>query len=161
MASSVTTNPGKVSDNWRVGMTALCNQFLTMHHALSERSGMGPTELLIYLTVTVANVQRLMRQRAIPPEYCGTAPLPREWVVPISRNAIASASGLPRETVRRHVGKMIERGQLIEDERGGVTPPPDVVETSGAEPVLEPLLTEFARTTELLMRFGVISVASN
>ncbi|WP_304561805.1 helix-turn-helix domain-containing protein [Sphingomonas immobilis] len=146
-------------ENWRVVMTALCNQFLTMHTTVAEKVDLGPTEMLIYLTVTVANVQRLMRQRAIPPEYCGgTTPLPREWVVPISRNAIASASRLPRETVRRHIGKMIARGLLVEDARGGVTPPPDIVHVDRYELMVEALMTDFARTTETMLRTGVISI---
>jgi hypothetical protein len=158
MASVVVTNQTKMMENWRVAMSALCNQFLTMHTTIAEKADLGPTEMLIYLTVTVANVQRLMRQRNIPPEFCGTAPLPREWVVPISRNAIASASRLPRETVRRHIGKMIARGLLVEDARGGVTPPPDIIHIEAYEPILEALLTDFARTAETMLRTGVISI---
>lgn len=158
MATIVTTNPAKMADNWRVAMTALCNQFLTMHSAVSETTGLGPTEVLIFLTISVANVQRLMRERAIPQALCGTTPLPREWVVPISRNAIASATGLPRETVRRQIAKMIERGILVEDARGGVTPPADIILTFGFEPVLEGLVTEFARAVEVLCRTGVMAI---
>jgi hypothetical protein len=158
MGTTVTTNPAKMAENWRVAMTALCNQFLTTHRALSEMGNLGPTETLIYLTISVANVQRLMRERTIPTEMCGTTPLPREWVVPISRNAIASATGLPRETVRRQVAKMIERGILIEDVRGGVTPPPNIIALTGAEPILEGLMTEFARTMEVLCRTGILAI---
>lgn len=154
----VATNPAKMAENWRVAMTALCNQFLTMHRTFSEATQLGPTETLIFLTISVANVQRLMRERSIPAELCGVKPLPREWVVPISRNAIASATGLPRETVRRQVAKMIERGILVEDVRGGVTPPPDIIASHGFEPMLEGVLTEFARTMETLSRTGVLSI---
>lgn len=158
MGTTVTTNTTKMAENWRVAMTALCNQFLTMHRAVSGTACLGPTETLIFLTISVANVQRLMRERAIPAEMCGTAPLPREWVVPISRNAIASATGLPRETVRRQVAKMIERGILVEDPRGGVTPPPDIIATVGLEPILEGLMTEFTRTMEILCRTGMLAI---
>lgn len=158
MGTIVTTNTSKMADNWRVAMTALCNQFLTTHHILSEAARLSPTETLIFYTISVANVQRLMRERTIPEEMCGTLPLPREWVVPISRNAIASATGLPRETVRRQVAKMIERGILVEDVRGGVTPPADIISANGFEPVLEALMTEFARTVEILCRNGALAV---
>lgn len=158
LATTVTTNTAKMAENWRVAMTALCNQFLVTQRALSAAGDLGPTETLIYLTISVANVQRLMRERTIPADLCGPVPLPREWVVPISRNAIASATGLPRETVRRQVAKLIERGILVEDARGGVTPPPDIVIARGHEPILECLMTEFARTVEVLCRTGTLAI---
>ena len=119
---------------------------------------MGPSVLLIYVTVCVGNIQKLMRERNVPREFIATAVLPREWVVPMSRSAIAAATGLPRETVRRHVGQLIEHGLLIEDPRGGVTIVPGAIQDRGYEPLLEKLLTEFARTTEALLRAGVIEV---
>ncbi|GAA0302462.1 hypothetical protein GCM10009087_10290 [Sphingomonas oligophenolica] len=158
MSDRVVSNPAKMAENWRVAMSALTNLFLTTHHTLAGAASVGPTELLIYLTVSVANVQKLMRERCIPAGFAATEILPREWVVPISRNAIATASGLPRETVRRQVAQMIESGLLIEDPRGGVTVPIGVIKNRGLEPLLETLLTDFARSAELLLRIGVIEI---
>ena len=53
---------------------------------------------------------------------------------------------------------LIERGMLIEDPRGGVTIVPGAIQDRGYEPLLEKLLTEFARTGEALLRAGVIEV---
>lgn len=158
MSDRVATNPVKMAENWRVAMTALTNLFLTLHRTMTEAAPIGPTELLIYITVSVANVQKLMRERVIPECYAATEILPREWVVPISRNAIATASGLPRETVRRRVAAMIETGMLIEDPRGGVTVPVGVIKDRGYEPLLEAMMTDFARTAEALLRIGVIEI---
>ena len=158
MSERIVTNPAEMAAHWRVAMSGLANLFLAMHRTLSTPMALGPTELLIYVTIAVANVQKLMRERSIPPGYGATDILPREWVVPISRNAIASASGLPRETVRRHVARMIVSGLLIEDERGGVTTAVGMIQDQGLEPLLEALLAEFTRTTEGLLRSGVIEV---
>ncbi|MDQ2879015.1 MAG: hypothetical protein M3R41_08055 [Pseudomonadota bacterium] len=162
MSDRVVTNPPAMADNWRVAMTALTNLFLTMHRNFSTTpvGAPGPTELLIYATIAVANVQRLMRERRIPSEFTATAILPREWVVPISRNAIASASGLPRETVRRQVARMIAQGVLMDDERGGVTVVPGMIDTLGLAPLLENMLADFTRTADALLRAGVIVVES-
>lgn len=158
MAVRVETVPDQMTANWRIAMFCLSNMFLSIDRAFSRSNHqLNPTELLIYLTICVGNVQKLMRERSIPEGFSATATLPREWVVPISRNAIASSTGLPRETVRRQVQKLIERNLLIEDERGGVTPPPGVIGMLGLEPILEPLLTEFCRTAEQLYRIGVIA----
>lgn len=162
MTCLVATNAERAAQNWRVVSFALTNLFLTTHQAFNSGNvQLGPVELQIYLTVAVANVQKLMRERVVPLELSATQVLPREWVVPISRNAIASATGLPRETVRRHVEKLIERGLLIEDPRGGVTPPPGMIDRLGLVGTLEPMLTEFARTAEQLVRLGVLEVRAD
>ena len=154
----VTTVPDRMAAQWRLAIFPLLNLFLTMHRSLSEHEAMGPSVLMIYCTVCVGNIQKLMRERNVPADYVATAILPREWVVPMSRSAIAAATGLPRETVRRHVGQLIEQGLLIEDPRGGVTVVPGAIQDRGYEPLLEKLLTEFTRTGESLLRLGVIEV---
>lgn len=154
----ITTNPDRMATHWRAGVFPLLNLFLSMHQSLSEHETMGPSVLLIYVTVCVGNIQKLMRERSVPDEFVATAVLPREWVVPMSRSAIAAATGLPRETVRRHIGQLIEQGLLIEDPRGGVTIVPGAIRDRGYEPLLEKLLTEFARTNEALLRTGMIEV---
>ena len=157
----VATVPDRMAAQWRSAMFPLLNLFLSMHRTLSEHERMGPSVMLIYVTVCVGNIQKLMRERSIPPDYTATAILPRELVVPMSRSAIAAATGLPRETVRRHIGHLVEQGMLIEDPRGGVTIVPGVIQERGYEPLLEKLLTEFARTSEALLRVGVIEVNSS
>lgn len=157
MAVKVVTNPERMAANWRVAMFGLANLFLTTNRTF-QNTGIvrNPTELQIYLTVAVANIQKLVRERQIPEEYAGTSILPREWVIPISRNAIAAATGLPRETVRRHIEKLIERGLLVQDDRGGVTLPEGLVTKMGIESTIEPIMTEFTRTAEHLIRLGVV-----
>ncbi len=156
----VATVPARMADHWRTAMFSLINLFLAMHRTLAGHENLNPSVLLIYCTVSVGNIQKLMRERNIPPEYTATAVLPREWVVPMSRSAIAAATALPRETVRRHVSQMIEAGLLVEDPRGGVTIVPGAIQDRGFEPLLEALATEFARTCEALFRAGVIEVKS-
>jgi DNA-binding transcriptional ArsR family regulator len=154
----VATVPDRMTAHWRAAIFPLLNLFLAMHRSLSEHEEMTPSVLLIYVTVCVGNIQKLMRERNVPADYIATAVLPREWVVPMSRSAIAAATGLPRETVRRHVAQLIERGLLMEDPRGGVTIVPGAIQDRGYEPLLEKLLTEFARTGEALLRAEVIEV---
>lgn len=157
MSARVVIVPDKMAANWRIAMFAVSNMFLSINRAfLSTEHDISPSELLIFLTVCVGNVQKLMRERSISEDFTATSVLPREWVVPMSRNAVASATGLPRETARRQVQKLIDRGFLVEDERGGVTPPPGVIDILGLGPMLEPALTEFNRTAEVLYRAGVI-----
>lgn len=158
MSDRIVANPEVMQKNWRVAMFALINMFLATQRAMSSDGELGPTEILIYATIATANIQKLMRERAIPDGFTGTQVLPREWVVPISRNAIAETSGLPRETVRRNVEQMIARGLLMEDERGGVTSAPGMIQARNLEPILGIVLGEFVRAFEALLRARVVEI---
>ena len=157
----VATVPEGMNEHWRTAMFALTNLFLSMHRTFTGHEGLSPSVVLIYCTVSVGNIQKLMRERIVPREFTATAVLPREWVVPMSRSAIAAATGLPRETVRRHVAQMIDAGLLVEDPRSGVTVVPGAIQDRALEPLLEALVTEFSRTADALLRAGVIEVQSS
>lgn len=92
---------------------ALLNYFLTMHHVIDEHVRLQPIELLILIAATTGNVQRALRTEALPEALRGSKPLPPELVVPMSRRAIARVTGIPTETVRRHVESLVERGVLL------------------------------------------------
>jgi hypothetical protein len=146
-----------MADNWRLAMYALGNQFLSHHRAMTDLSEMAPTTLLVYLTVSLANVQKAIRQPGALDGYTGTKVLPRSMIVPISRSAVSAATGLPRETVRRQIAQLVQSGMLVE-EQGGVSLPMGAIADQGMEPLLEPLLKDFARTAEQLLRMGVIEI---
>ena len=78
MPQHIITNPAAIPAQWRVAMSILGNLFLTMQRSMATTLSLGPTELLIFMTVAVANVQKLMRERSIAPDHRGTGVLPRE-----------------------------------------------------------------------------------
>jgi hypothetical protein len=108
-----------------------------MEYLLRTLRNLGPIfafdyeRMIIALTVTMGNVQHLISSA----ELAGTLSdlstiIPAELQRPVTRLAITRATGLPRETVRRKVAKLIEAGVLIKDERGGVRITPGLL-TSG------------------------------
>jgi hypothetical protein len=101
---------------------ALLNHFLTMHRVIAEHVRLQPIELLILLATTTGNVQRAMRVEALPDALRGSKPLPPELAVPMSRRAIARVTGLPTETVRRHVDSMVRRSILVSTPKGVLAP---------------------------------------
>jgi hypothetical protein len=101
---------------------ALLNHYLTMHQVIAEHVHLRPVELLILIATTTGNVQRAVRREALPEALRGTKPLPPGLVVPMSRRAIARVTGLPTETVRRHVASMLKRGILVSAPRGVLAP---------------------------------------
>jgi hypothetical protein len=101
---------------------ALLNHYLTMHQVMAEQVGLQPVDLLILIATTTSNVQRALRTKALPEGLRGTKPLPPALVVPMSRRAIARVTGIPTETVRRHVESMVERGILVAMPEGVYAP---------------------------------------
>ena len=97
---------------------ALLNHFLTMHQVIAEHLRLPPVELLILIAITTGNVQRALRASPLSDALRGSAAMPPGLAVPISRRAIARVTGIPTETVRRHVETMIERGILVATSKG-------------------------------------------
>jgi hypothetical protein len=120
------------------------NLLLSLRLVLDE-TGLDLTEFLIYGTVLAANRQRGAR--------VGGAADGTEYLIPISQSAIARATGLPRETVRRKVGAMHLRGILLVIDSGCI-----VTETAGASRtgLLLQLSAVFARTINSLIDLGAI-----
>ena len=97
---------------------------LRIMRAAGDTYGHDYEAILIYWSVVVASVGRLLRnedqQRLIEG---GGGPLPEEDHHPISARAIAEATCLPRETVRRKIAAMVAEGHLHQDSRGVRTRP--------------------------------------
>jgi hypothetical protein len=133
---------------------ALLNHYLSMHHVIAEHVRLQPIELLILVATTTGNVQRALRPGALPEALRGSQPLPPGLVVPMSRRAIARVTGLPTETVRRHVERMIKRGILVSMPKG-VHAPNRLAERWAAAAVLR-LIESHAGCTEQLVALQAI-----
>jgi hypothetical protein len=92
---------------------------LRIMRAAGDNYGHDYEAILIYWSVVVASVGRYLRNadQAKLIEG-GGAPLPPEEHHPISARAIAEATGLPRETVRRKIAALVADGFLAQDSRG-------------------------------------------
>jgi DNA-binding GntR family transcriptional regulator len=62
-----------------------------------------------------------VRQAFIVGEYADVRnSIPAELAIPVSRQAVAQSLGMSRETVRRKIAALIDKGLLVADDRGGV-----------------------------------------
>lgn len=73
--------------------------------------------VLVYLTVAAASTSSHTRDRDVF-KVLGEGPLPDHLHRPISGRAVAQASGLARETVRRRLEVLVAQGRLARDQRG-------------------------------------------
>jgi hypothetical protein len=140
---------------------ALLNHYLTMHQVIAEYVSLRPVELLILIATTTGNVQRTLRPgpEALPDALRGSKPLPPGLVVPMSRRAIARVTGLPTETVRRHVDSMVKRGILVSMPKG-VLAPGRLTEDWAAAATLR-LIESHAACAEQLIALKAVTLQPN
>jgi hypothetical protein len=112
--------------------------FLEEAHCLSDGQRLDPASVLIATTVSIGSLERGMKNGGSPK--------------PMSRRAIASATGLPRETVRRRVDRLVEM-QLLRVVRGGILPG----EAQGGGEQLRRLAGSLVKATSLLLAEGVVT----
>ena len=108
-------NPAQLRIMSRLSM----DYVISMYSAILRGSEHDPLDTLILCTVAVANVAHLNTDRALSHAYAGfDAPEPAEIKRPISRNAVALSLGLPYETTRRRVERLLAEGALAEIDGG-------------------------------------------
>ena len=133
---------------------ALLNHCLAMHRVLAGHLELQPVELLILVATTTGNVQRALSPGTRKTGLPAREPLPTGLIVPMSRRAIARVTGMPKETVRRHVASMIGRGILLSTPQG-VRAPNRLAERKSLAAILE-LLELHAECTEQLGKLQAI-----
>jgi hypothetical protein len=148
--------PEKLFAEARMTIFALGSTLLKQQKILSDYLEMRPTYVTVYLTVGLASIQRFVRKPDLDAAYRGVKPLPAEALGAISRRAIASATGLPRETVRRIVGDLLASGHLREAGRYGVTTRVGELVPERTQKTILALAVEITRLVDELARLGVI-----
>src|SRR3569833_1949524 len=97
---------------------------LRIARAAGDTYGHDYEAILIYWSVIVASVGRYLRNDdQVKLIEGGGAPLPPEEHHSISARAIAEATVLPRETVRRKIAALVADGFLAQDSKGVRTIP--------------------------------------
>lgn len=102
----------------RLASYEIANTLLTMKLRIQKAFGLRPEELQVFLVIVLATVQRYVRNPEVAPQFKSAIPLSQELSGFVSRRGIAEAMGIPLETVRRHVKRLIERGLVVERTRG-------------------------------------------
>ncbi|HEY4941520.1 MAG TPA: hypothetical protein VII56_08830 [Rhizomicrobium sp.] len=114
---------------------------------------------VIFLTISNRNSEKAMsdpKLRELYGSYQST--IPPEHALLISRMALSRATGLPRETVRRKVAKLIAKGWVIELE-GGLRARPDLNRDARYIAVLQPQAQNLRRLFAALLSTGALNTA--
>ena len=110
---------GLVAANGLIAVEGL----LRIMRAAGDTYGHDYEAILIYWSVAIASVGRIQRSDDLNLLMESGGPLPEEAHHPVSARAIAEATGLPRETVRRKIAVLVAAGHLAQDSRGVRTIP--------------------------------------
>ena len=106
----------------------------------------------VYLAVVTAGSGRVLRDPELLARYGDSEAFPEEERQGVSRRAIAESLGLPRETVRRKIAKLIERGIVFEED-GMVKARSPVIGSDRSRTFVQGAVKEFERAGALLQRY--------
>jgi hypothetical protein len=143
---------GLVAANGLIAVEGL----LRIMRAAGDTYGHDYEAILIYWSVAIASVGRVLRSDDLTLLMETGGPLPEEAHHPISARAIAEATGLPRETVRRKIAVLVAAGHLAQDGRG-VRTIPSLIDQRGNQAFVRLATREIKRMNvamETMARFS-------
>lgn len=112
---------------------------------------------ILFMTISNRNSEKVMSDPALRQQYGSyTTTIPPEHVLLINRMALARATGLPRETVRRKVARLIEKGWVVEL-KGGLRAQPDLNRVPAYIAALEPQAQNLRRLFTMLLSTGALN----
>jgi len=108
----------------------------------------------IYLCVSEATMRPVMADPARVHEISTTDRAPEEWRGSITMLQVADRLDMPRETVRRKVKLLIEKGLLYADDKGRIRSTPNL-DSPAAALAIEEIHDAVRRYRERLEKFGI------
>lgn len=149
---------GKFDTELRTLSYAMINSFVAQHAIISEALAMRPAKMIVYLTVIASTVQKVMRAPTPSDEFRMGARIAPERFGYISRRAIAAATGLPNENVRRIVIELINEGLVTAGPSGGVRNTGGNLQNRRMLEALHHLFAEHLRTIQIFLDADAIAI---
>lgn len=113
---------------------------------------------ILFLTISVRNGEKAMNDPKLRELYGSfKETIPAEHALFVSRMALARATGLPRETVRRKVAKLIARG-WVEEHPEGLRARTDLNRDPRYIATLEPQAQNLRRLFAMLLSTGALNL---
>lgn len=117
-AQKLSLNRDELDQKLRFAGYHVMNVYLETARYLQSSTGLDPASLMILATINNASIQRTLRGREGVDIHRGTETIDESHFHSISRRAVAEATGLSRELVRRKINAMIQSGLVKEDAEG-------------------------------------------
>lgn len=137
---------------------AMVNSFVAQHAIMTEALGMRPAKMIVYLTIIASTVQKVMRVQDPSDAFRAGVKMSSDKLGHISRRAIASATGLPNENVRRVVNELIDEGLVTAGPSGGVRNTGGNFQNPQILAALKQLFGEHLRTHQIFLDAGALEI---
>lgn len=112
---------------------------------------------ILFLTISTRNSEKAMNDPKLREKYGSyRVDIPPQDALLVSRMALSRATGLPRETVRRKVAKLIAKGWVVELD-GGLRARPDLNRDPRYIAVLEPQAQNLRRLFAVPLGSGALN----
>lgn len=138
----------------------VCNSLLMLNLELQQVLGLRAEEHQVFVLIMLSSVQRYVRMKDADPLHRANAPLPDHLTSSISRRRISEVLGIPFETVRRIVIKLLARGLIVEGKRGALRTPSGTLRKLGESSNHEKFVRRYIATINTLVRLDAIEVVS-
>lgn len=141
-------------------LTAIRLALLTSRAMENWRAGVGDNESAMILLAVVAITGERLTRADLPQDLrnVGT-PLPPGYAAGCNISSIAAATGLNRETTRRKVSALIERGYLCRSQEGDICFPASRQQDPATLEFLRKQLEAVTRFANDAIRDGVLKAA--
>lgn len=133
---------------------AAAELFLDLHYFVSRLAKADCESLAIYVCIAEATMRPVVRNRVLADRIATASVAPEESRGSISMLLIADRLGLPRETVRRKVKKLVASGLAYQDAEGRIRTTPNLDETHVQE-AIEGIHAAVGRYRDRLQAFGI------
>ena len=112
---------------------------------------------MIVMAIIVISAEKLLRTELDSELETLAQPLPQERLSRVNFSSIAAATAINRETVRRKVHDLLERGLVVRDD-DGVRMAQGRVQFEALRDIIDAQLDAITRTANHLCRVGVLSL---
>lgn len=150
-------NPLGFARSERLVAYEMANSMLMLNLDLQQRVGLRAEEYQVYLLIVVATVQRFVQSGDAEIIHFGRSPLPADLSGAISRRRISEVLGIPLETVRRIVARLLESGMIEERGRGRLSTRGGTLEGLSEDATPERIVRRFVSTVNTMIRVGALN----
>jgi hypothetical protein len=141
--------------------TAIRLSALTLRWMETWRRNVGDYDsAMVLLAVVAITAGRLLRSVLEPELRDMTNALPHGYLGKCNISSIAAATGLNRETARRKVAQLINRGYLVRAEDGSIQFKPGYLQRPETADMVRTQLDSFVRAANEMARDGVLTLAA-
>lgn len=115
---------------------------------------------MIVMAIIVISAEKLLRTDLDSELETLAQPLPQERLSRVNFSSIAAATAINRETVRRKVSDLVERGVVVRDE-DGVRMAHGSIKFESLREIIDAQLDAVTRTANHLSRVGILSLSDS